>query len=180
MNYSFEFKNEWVYLEEIPKLFTKDELNSSSLYPKAEANLKRGYDISTWFKSIKSKHKNKNSVLINVGYLKGIYNERMRIQNEATSIYYKLLSIFNEKELTLIKAFSTYRRISYQNSYQFIMYSLFRNYEDTSLSNMRIAPNLYYFKQFGDTMLLPIAFDSIDEEYDYYEALKLARELQLR
>ena len=164
------YKNEWTKLEDIEELY--DNISKNALMSSACSNSKAGIDVSHWYKQTGTAGKG-SLVYINVGYLKYVYHRRRKIQFDCQDKYFKLMEIMSETKL--IKLFSKYCNVEGTSINGFMTRTLFANHYTTPLSNMSMRGRMITFSNFCDELLEPISFDSVEEEYDYYEAKRIMK-----
>jgi len=158
-----KYKDEWVLLtsiNELPLDVSRDAISMS-----AYGQRRKGNDHSNWYRSVQGQ------TMVNIGFLKSIWERRRKIQLECQDCYYKITDKMKESDLTNLVA--KYTGKSFQSIYEFYKKVLFADSYDIKLSNIKINRNLVGFHNFCTEYTTEITFDSIDEEFDYYEAKRI-------
>lgn len=165
--------DEWVILREVADVY--DELNINSIQSYVSNARRDGKDVSMWYKNNGNKG---GEAIINIGYLKYVWNRRRRIQFQAQDWFYELLDIVDgedekHREINLKHQFAKYAGIGYVCASDFIEKQLFRNYYFLTLSNLHISTALLTFHRFCSELITPIIFENVTEECDYNELQRI-------
>jgi len=162
------YKDEWLQLEHVEEAY--DNISKGSLSTSALKAKKEGKDISHWYKPGWGQ-----SIIVNIGYLKYVWERRRKIQLYCQDEYYPLVDKYSNSKLASM--FSKYAGISQQNANVFFTNTLFANTYFTNLSKTNISHRLIQFHNFIDELKNELVFDNVDDEYSYYEAMKLKEQL---
>lgn len=164
-----KYHNKWVPLKELEYLY--DNINVNSLVVKISTYKRDGIDSSEWYKPYKDQH---NPSLVNMGYLLYIWERRQELHLKGQELYYKIMEDMTEASLNRI--FSSYMGTSAQNAYAFFNNILFSNTYHVELQDMKISVVLIRFLNFCELYFCNECFDSVEEEFDYYEAKRILDE----
>ena len=111
------------------------------------------------------KNKVDDTFYINIGYLLSIYNRRQNLLNKTQQLYIKAEEKYGKPYIT--KEYAKRINTNKTNVYH-IVRRLF-SYREYSLTDVNISNSIIEFNWFLSELIEPVAFDNIDEEYDYYE-----------
>ena len=161
-----QYKEKWISINSIEELY--ENASKNSLEQRAYHAKRAGEDISSWLKS-----EPRGGRMVNVGYLEYIWERRRKIQFRGQEMYYELCDKISETKL--IKEFEKYCKINGNSVYHFFKVTLFRNTYDISITDFHISKRVIQFYNFCLEKLEAISFDSVSEEYDYYEAKRIMR-----
>jgi len=158
------YKDEWIKLQDIEDVY--DNISRGSLSTTARKERIEGKDTTKWYRTYAGKF-----IEVNMGYLKYVWERRRRIQFQCQDLYYELTDKYSESYIAT--KFSEYIDISFSNAYMFLTNGLFSNTYHTHLSKTHISRKLIQFHNFCNELRDELVFISVDDEFDYYEALKM-------
>ena len=145
-------KDKWITLDDAEHLYGISKQNMYIFNKNKKPN---------WL--IKSKVD--DTYYINIGYLLSIYNRRQKLLNETQQLYIKAEERYGKPYIA--KEYAKRINTNKTNVYHIIR-RLF-SYREYSLTDINISNSIIEFNWFLSELLEPVAFDNIDEEYDYYE-----------
>ena len=167
-----QYKDEWIRLSDVQEVY--EDISPDTVSTLAYNFKKDGKDTG-WYKSIKGV--DGSFIFINVGYFKYVWEKRRRIQFAGQDMYWKLIEIY-KNDWSIAKKFAQYCNTTPNSANMFLHNTLFSNTYHMSLTNMVIAKMYINFYNFCLTELEPFAFDTLDEECDYYEAKRILYKTQ--
>jgi len=159
-----EYKDSWIPLQHIEEVY--EGVSKGSLMTSAHQERKEGNDVSHWYRPLHGKR-----IEVNIGYLNHIWERRRKIQFECHDLYYELTDKYSESEIA--KMFAKYIDIEFSNAYMFLTNGLFANTYFINISKIYISRKMIAFHNFCNELKEDLYFNSVDDEYDYYEAKKL-------
>jgi len=162
------YKDEWIKLQDIEDVY--DNISKGSLSTTARKERRDGRDTTKWYRPCDGKF-----VEVNMGYLKYVWERRRRIQFQCQDLYYKHREKYSEAKIA--RMFGKYVDITTENATVFLTNVLFANTYYTNLSKTHISRKLIQFNNFCNELRDELVFRSIDDEFDYYEALKMKNEV---
>jgi len=168
MSNILKYNDEWIHLDAVEEVY--ENISKGSLSTLASKYKKAGKDTSNWYKQVGGK-----SIMINMGYLRYVWERRRRIQFYCQEEYYNLVDIYGNSTLALM--FSKFAGVTQQNAVMFFNNTLFANTYFINLSKIRISGRLIKFHNFINELKDELVFDSVEDEYDYYEATKIKGKL---